>query len=50
MNKNLDRIRKGWHPYRDAHPIYWVLADLIVLKFIVILTIKRKIRKLWLIK
>ena len=45
MNKNLDRLKSGWFPYPDAHPIYWLLADLIVLKSIIIMWIKTKVTR-----
>jgi hypothetical protein len=47
MNENLDRLRHrlrhGWHPRKDAHWFWWVLAALIVLLSIA----KLEIPKVW---
>jgi len=31
MNDNLDRLRHGWHPRKNAAWFWWVGADLIAL-------------------
>ena len=31
MNENLDRIKHGWSPRKDANWIWWIIADGIVL-------------------
>jgi hypothetical protein len=42
MNENLDRIKHGWLPRKDAHGIWWIIADVIVLIAIVKMWIKRR--------
>jgi hypothetical protein len=31
MNENLKRLQSGWCPRKDAHFIYWILSDIIML-------------------
>jgi hypothetical protein len=44
MNENIDRIRDGWIPRKDAHWFWWVVADAIVLVSILKLIVMDKLR------
>jgi hypothetical protein len=43
MNENMDRIKHGWHPRKDANWIWWIIADGIVLTAIA----KMRIKQIW---
>jgi hypothetical protein len=45
MNENLDRIKHGWFPRKDAHWIWWIVADVIVLIGIVKMWITKRRQK-----
>ena len=44
MNKNLDRMLHGWFPRPDAHWIWWLVADIVVLVSILKLVVMDKSR------
>jgi hypothetical protein len=44
MNENLDRLKHGWSPRKDANWVWWMLADGIVLIAIMKMWIKKKLQ------
>ena len=44
MNENLDRLRHGWFPRHDAHWIWWIIADVVVLVAIAKLAVRSALR------
>ena len=44
MIENPNRLRHGWHPRKDAHWVWWVIADTMVAVSIIKMWIARKFR------
>ena len=44
MNENINRLRDGWFPRKDAPGIFFIIADIIILKSIIKNWIIRKVQ------